>query len=85
MQFQADVLNVPVARPDLVETTALGVAGLAGLAAGVWRSPEEFLAGRRFTRFTPGPGRATARARIPEWQRAVATALFWARAKGNKA
>ena len=85
MQFQADVLNVPVARPDLIETTALGAAGLAGLAAGVWRSPEEFLAGRRFTRFTPGPGRAAARARIPEWRRAVATALFWARAKGNKA
>ena len=78
MQFQADVLKVAVARPDLVETTALGAAGLAGLAAGVWRSPEEFLAGRRFTRFTPGAGSAAARARIPEWQRAVATALFWA-------
>src|SRR6185295_17413172 len=56
MQFQADVLGVPVARPDLVETTALGAAGLAGLAAGVWRSPEEFLAGRRFTTFKPALG-----------------------------
>ena len=36
MQFQADVLGVHVERPDIVETTALGAAGLAGLAAGVW-------------------------------------------------
>ena len=38
MQFQADVLGMPVERPDMVETTALGAAGLAGLALGVWRS-----------------------------------------------
>ena len=37
MQFQADMLGVPVERPDMVETTALGAAGLAGLAAGVWQ------------------------------------------------
>ena len=54
MQFQADILGVPVERPDMVETTALGAAGLAGLAAGVWSI------GRRvsgdddkFTSFTP--------------------------------
>ncbi|HET7790431.1 MAG TPA: FGGY-family carbohydrate kinase, partial [Gemmatimonadales bacterium] len=80
MQFQADVLGVPVARPDLIETTALGAAGLAGLAAGVWKSPGEFLAGRRFTRFTPGKGRAAARAGIAGWSRAVRTARFWANA-----
>ena len=45
MQFQADVLGVPVERPDMVETTALGAAGLAGLALGVWRSPASFLRG----------------------------------------
>ena len=78
MQFQADLLGVPVVRPDLLETTALGAAGLAGLSAGVWRSAEEFLAGRRFTRFMPGAGAAAARARIPEWQRAVRAALAWA-------
>ena len=44
MQFQADVLGVRVARPDIVETTALGAAGLAGLATGVWASTEEFVA-----------------------------------------
>ncbi len=54
MQFQADLLAVPVERPDMVETTALGAAGLAGLALGVWKSSAEFLSGRRFTRFDPG-------------------------------
>ena len=44
MEFVAGVLGVPVERPAIVETTALGAAGLAGLAAGTWRSPEEFRA-----------------------------------------
>jgi glycerol kinase len=78
MQFQTDLLGVPVARPDLVETTALGAAALAGLGAGMWRNPSDFLAGRRFTRFTPGRGRKEAQARAAGWQRAVATALYWA-------
>jgi glycerol kinase len=80
MQFQADVLGVPVARPDLLETTALGAAGLAGLAAGVWRNAEAFLAHRRFDRFTPGPGATEARARVAEWRRAVSATLHWATA-----
>jgi glycerol kinase len=79
MQFQADVLGVPVERPDMVETTALGAAGLAGLATGVWRSPGEFLAGRRFTRFDPRMDEAERSGRRSEWQRAVAAALAWAR------
>ena len=44
MQFQADVLGIPVERPDMVETTALGAAGLAGVALGVWSGTEDFLA-----------------------------------------
>ena len=78
MQFQADLLGVPVARPDLIETTALGAAALAGLAAGVWQAPQDFLAGRRFVRFLPGAGAREARAREAEWRRAVDAALFWA-------
>jgi glycerol kinase len=78
MQFQADLLGVGVARPDLVETTALGAAGLAGLAAGVWRGAEDFLASRRFARFTPGVDAAASRARVGEWRRAVGTAMHWA-------
>ena len=84
MQFQADVLGIPVERPDLVETTALGAAGLAGLATGVWRGVDEFLACRRFTRFEP---RLDARRRETElrgWQRAVSAALEWARNSGQR-
>lgn len=78
MQFQADLLGVPVARPDLVETTALGAAGLAGLAAGVWRSPTAFLESRRFTRFRPRRAAAgAARAGLASWRRAVDAALHW--------
>src|SRR2546429_6209183 len=80
MQFQADLLDVPVARPDVVETTALGAAALAGLAAGVWRRPEEFLARRELRRFTPRPHAAAVRARHPQWRRAVAPTLQWAAA-----
>jgi len=78
MQFQADVLGVTVARPDLVETTALGAAGLAGLGAGLWKSAKDFLAGRTFTRFAPSAGRHAVQARAGEWHRAVQTALHWA-------
>src|SRR5919108_4954330 len=79
MQFQADVLGVPVERPDMVETTALGAAALAGLALGVWKEPGEFLAGRRFKRFTPAMDAAERGRRVREWERAVRAALAWAR------
>jgi glycerol kinase len=80
MQFQADVLGVPVERPDMVETTALGAAGLAGIALGVWRSSDDFLGGRRFTRFEPATTAAERAALAAGWSRAVAAALSWARA-----
>jgi glycerol kinase len=79
MQFQADVLGIPVERPDLVETTALGAAGLAGLALGIWKNADEFQASRNFTRFQP---RIEARQRqvlLEGWHRSVAAALAWAR------
>jgi glycerol kinase len=81
MQFQADVLGVPVERPDMVETTALGASALAGLALGVWREPDEFLSGRRFTRFTPAMAEDERKARVREWERAVTAALAWARSR----
>ncbi|HEX7335954.1 MAG TPA: glycerol kinase GlpK [Gemmatimonadales bacterium] len=79
MQFQADVLGVPVERPDLVETTALGAAGLAGLALGLWKTAGEFLGGRRFTRFVPAMGSCERQAKLAGWQRAVSATLAWAR------
>lgn len=79
MQFQADVLGVPVERPDAIETTALGAAGLAGIAAGVWATADEFIASRRFTRFDPGPGQPLAQDGHAGWRRAVRATLGWAR------
>jgi glycerol kinase len=79
MQFQADVLGIPVERPDTVETTALGAAGLAGLALGVWKNGEQFAAGRSFRRFLPCTEEAERRERRRGWERAVGAALAWAR------
>lgn len=79
MQFQADVLGVPVERPAMVETTALGAAGLAGLAAGVWHSVDEFLATHRFTVFEPRMSRDRAQALLRGWERAVRATVGWAR------
>ena len=79
MQFQADVLGVPVERPDLVETTALGAAGLAGLALGTWKSTDEFVQTRRFKRFEPTMNDAQRRIHQRGWSRAVRAALAWAR------
>lgn len=79
LQFQADVLGVPVERPAMVETTALGAAGLAGLAAGVWRSTDDFVASQPITRIVPGAGMTTAASGYAGWHRAVRAALTWAR------
>ncbi|HEY0778427.1 MAG TPA: glycerol kinase GlpK [Gemmatirosa sp.] len=82
MQFQADVLGVAVERPALVESTALGAAGLAGLAAGIWSSPDHFLGAREATVFRPGAGATAAQAGRAGWRRAVRAALAWARDAG---
>jgi glycerol kinase len=85
MQFQADVLGIAVERPDLVETTALGAAGLAGMGAGLWGNQEEFLAGRRFTRFEPRMSREAADTLLEGWRRSVDAALAWARGSAGNA
>jgi len=79
MQFQADLVGVPVERPDLVETTALGAGALAGLALGVWPSIEVFTQSRTWSRFEPRLGVAEREAQWAGWQRAVGAALAWAR------
>ena len=73
MQFQAGILGVPVRRPQLVETTALGAAGLAGLSIGVWTDPGDFLqAGGESRRFEPELGETSRDALLAGWHRAVA-------------
>jgi glycerol kinase len=72
MQFQADVLGVPVQRPELVETTAAGAAFLAGLGAGFWRGPEELREVRKVGRtFTPALEPERREALYEGWKRAV--------------
>ena len=79
MQRQADVLGCEVFRPDMLETTALGAAGLAGLSSGVWSTPEEFIGARDFTKFSPGRDPSAVLADYSGWQRAMRAALTWAR------
>jgi glycerol kinase len=78
MQFQADLLGVPVLRPRIRETTALGAAYLGGLATGVWNSAEEIAALWQCEhRFEPCMSRDEAQARIATWQRAVERSKNW--------
>ena len=84
LQFQSDILGIPVERPDMIETTALGAAGLAGIAGGVWSDAAEFIGTRQFTRFTPAMSRESATAMTAGWRRAVRSALVWARDPGDE-
>jgi glycerol kinase len=79
MQFQADLLRVPVVRPRTTETTALGAAYLAGLAVGFWKNRAEIAAlWAEQRRFRPAAPAAALRARQREWTRAVDRARAWA-------
>jgi len=78
MQFQADLLGVPVVRPQVTETTALGAAYLAGLAVGFWAGPEELRRKRQGdVRFEPKMSAAERDGRRERWQRAVERAKGW--------
>jgi glycerol kinase len=75
MQFQADLLDVPVVRPHMIETTALGAAFLAGLAAGVWKGREELRrAWKVGKRFEPRMKPTEREAFLAKWRRAVGAA-----------
>ena len=80
MQFQADILGVPIEVPRITETTSLGAAYLAGLAVGFWESREEIEAKWQLSRrYEPQMG-AQERTRLHNgWLRAVERAKGWAR------
>lgn len=78
MQFQADILGVPVERPVLTETTALGAAALAGIAAGVWKNQAGFLKHRKVDRvFRPKMKPALRESLHKNWLRAVSRSKSW--------
>jgi glycerol kinase len=82
MEFLAGIVSLPVRRPALVETTALGAAGLAGLAAGVWRDADHFLESReKPTMFEPRMSDDERRALMDGWHRAVAAVQTFAGAR----
>jgi glycerol kinase len=79
MQMQADLLGVPVVRPRVTETTALGAAYLAGLATGFWRDEAEIAAlWSRDRVFEPTLSRAESGERLAAWKRAVERSRGWA-------
>jgi glycerol kinase len=79
MQFQADILGVPVVRPKVLETTALGAAYLAGLATGYWSSTDEIAQNIRIDRrFEPAMSRERAGEMRAQWAKAIERSKGWA-------
>ena len=78
MQFQADVLGVPVVVPKVPETTALGAAFLAGVATGVWSEGDIRSMWREAARYEPAMSQGEREALLGEWGRAVERAKGWA-------
>ncbi len=77
LQMQADTLGVPVLRPAVTETTAMGAAALAAVGAGLW-SPDEVAARWRLARrFEPTPDAEVRQAGYAGWRRAVTRSLAW--------
>ena len=78
MQFQADILGVPVERPEIIETTALGAAYLAGLAVGFWKD-QSMIAERRKVnrRFKPGMDEDKKEKLYAGWKKAVKRSMHW--------
>jgi glycerol kinase len=79
MQFQSDVLGVPVVRPRIVETTALGAAYLAGLAVGYWQSTDDMQKQwQKDKDFKPRQDATEVAVLLKGWNRAVKAAIAWA-------
>jgi glycerol kinase len=78
MQFQADILNAPVVRPKISETTALGAAYAAGLAVGYWSSAEEIKTNWAVDKtWTPAMSDSTRQELYASWQKAVTRSFDW--------
>lgn len=82
MQFQADVLGVPVVVPEITETTALGAAYLAGVGSGVWTMADVQSSWRESARYDPAMGESERAPLLHDWRRAVQRAGNWAAPDG---
>jgi glycerol kinase len=78
MQFQADILGIPVERPEIIETTALGAAYLAGLAVGFWKDQSMVAERRQVNRkFIPSMNEDKRKELYDNWKKAVKRAMHW--------
>ena len=84
MQFQSNILNVAVIRPQCIETTGLGAAYLAGLAVGFWKDKEEIRKQWKIDkRFSSKIDEDRRKVLVKGWKRAVRCALAWAEDDGE--
>lgn len=80
LRFQADIMDMPVYRPECIETTSLGVAYLAGLATGYWKSCDDILANWQTDRiYEPDMDAEVRNGLLDGWHRAVKSVMGWAR------
>ena len=80
MQFQADIIDAPVLRPQCVETTAMGAAYLAGLAVKYWNSKDDVIANWAIDKkFEPAMDADTRAALLKGWKKAVKLSYGWAK------
>lgn len=78
MQFQSDILGVPVERPEIIETTALGAAYLAGLAVGFWKDQSMIAERRKVNRkFKPSMNEDKRKELYDKWKKAVKRSMHW--------
>jgi glycerol kinase len=82
MQFQADLLGIPVHRPAILESTAQGAAYLAGLATGFWRSVDDIARTRELSVFRPAAEPAHRDALLARWHNAVGRSRGWSQFTG---
>lgn len=78
LQFQSDILDTEIVRPECIETTALGAAYLAGLAVGYWKSREEIKKNWRVSKVFDSQMKEDRRKKLVKgWKRAIKCALCW--------
>lgn len=79
MQFQADLLQMPVERSAIIETTALGAAGLSGVCSGFWTRERFFQNKKNGRTFVPAVASEQAESLYSKWQEAIQRSLHWSR------